>query len=95
MSIGTWVVIGVVAGFLASKFVVRTGDGLLRDLALGVGGAVAGGFVFRVLTTTQATGLSVSGVLMTLAGAAAALVVYHRYFLRAPEPKRVRRAGAK
>jgi uncharacterized membrane protein YeaQ/YmgE (transglycosylase-associated protein family) len=95
MSIGTWVVIGVVAGFLASKFVIRTGDGLLRDLALGVGGAVAGGFVFRVLTTTEATGLSVSGVLMTLAGAAAALVVYHRYFLRAPEPKRVRRAGAK
>jgi uncharacterized membrane protein YeaQ/YmgE (transglycosylase-associated protein family) len=60
MSIGTWVVIGVVAGFLASKFVIRTGDGLLRDLALGVGGAVAGGFVFRVLTTTEATGLSVS-----------------------------------
>ena len=95
MSIGTWVVVGLVAGFLASKFVVRTGDGLLRDLGLGIAGAVVGGFVFRILTTTDSNGLSFPGLLMALAGAAAALVVYHRYFPRAPEPKRVRRAGAR
>ena len=93
MSIGTWVVVGLVAGFLASKFVVRTGDGLLRDLGLGIAGAVVGGLVYRLLTTPDLTGLSFPGFLTTLAGAAAALVVYHRYFSRAPEPKRVRRAA--
>lgn len=95
MSIGMWVVLGLVVGFLASKFVIKAGDGILRDLALGVAGAVVGGFVFRVLTASDATGLNVPGVLMTFAGAVAALVVYHRYFVRAPEPKPVRRAGAK
>jgi uncharacterized membrane protein YeaQ/YmgE (transglycosylase-associated protein family) len=95
MSVGTWVVIGLVAGLLASKFLIRTGDGLLRDIALGVGGAVAGGFLFRLLVSAETTAVSFPGILMTLAGAAAALVVYHRYVLRVPEPKRVRRAGAK
>jgi uncharacterized membrane protein YeaQ/YmgE (transglycosylase-associated protein family) len=95
MSIGMWVVVGLVAGFLASKFVIKAGDGILRDLALGVAGAVVGGLIFRALTSGDATGVNVPGVLMTFAGAVAALVVYHRYFVRAPEPKRVRRAGAK
>ena len=49
MFIGTWVVAGVIAGFLASKFVVRTGDGLLRDVGLGIAGAVVGGLVFGPL----------------------------------------------
>ena len=95
MAIGTWVVVGLIAGFLASKFVVKTGDGLLRDLGLGVAGAVVGGFAFRLLTTSEPNGLGVSGFLMSLAGAAAALFAYHRYVARAPEPKRGRRAGAK
>jgi uncharacterized membrane protein YeaQ/YmgE (transglycosylase-associated protein family) len=95
MSIGTWIVVGLVAGFLGSKFVIKSGDGLPRDLGLGVGGAIVGGFIFRLLNSTEAAGLTVSGLLTTFAGAAAALVIYHRYLPRAPEPKRVRRAGAK
>lgn len=95
MSIGTWVVAGLVAGFLASRFVVRTGDGLLRDLGLGVAGAVVGGFAFRLLATSEPNGLGVSGFLISLAGAAAALFAYHRYVACPPEPKRGRRAAAK
>ena len=37
MSIETWIIIGLVAGFLASKLVIRSGEGLLRDLGLGIG----------------------------------------------------------
>ena len=95
MSIGGGCVVGLGAGLLASKRGIKAGGGLLRDLALGVAGAVVGGLIFRVLTTSDAAGVNVPGVLMTFAGAVAALVVYHRYFARAPEPKRVRRAGAK
>ena len=40
MSIGTFVIVGFLAGFIASKFIIKTGDGLPRDLGLGVAGTV-------------------------------------------------------
>jgi len=43
-----WVVIGAVAGWLASA-VVGGGFGLLGDIVVGVVGAFVGGFVFRAL----------------------------------------------
>jgi uncharacterized membrane protein YeaQ/YmgE (transglycosylase-associated protein family) len=43
-----WVVIGAVAGWLASA-VVGGGFGLLGDIVVGVVGAFVGGFIFRAL----------------------------------------------
>jgi uncharacterized membrane protein YeaQ/YmgE (transglycosylase-associated protein family) len=80
MSIATWVIVGLVAGFLASKLVIRSGEGLLRDLGLGIGGAVLAGWIFGVLAAQEATGLDVFGLVVTLAGASAMLVVYHTFF---------------
>ena len=79
MSIGTWVIVGLFAGFLASKFFIRTGEGLLRDLGLGIAGAILGGGLFGVLGTPQATGLDVFGLIVSLAGAAALLIGYHTF----------------
>jgi uncharacterized membrane protein YeaQ/YmgE (transglycosylase-associated protein family) len=80
MSIGTWIVIGLFAGFLTSKFIIRSGDGLVRDLGLGIGGAIIGGWLFRALSTSEVTGLDVFGLVVTLAGAGAVLVLYHMFF---------------
>ena len=80
MSIGIWVMVGLIAGFLASKLVVRSGEGTLRDVGLGIGGAVVGGWLFTLLTTRDAVGLDVFGLVVTLAGAGAVLIVYHRFF---------------
>lgn len=80
MSIGIWIVAGLIVGFLASKLIVRTGDGLPRDLGLGVAGAVLAGWLFAALTTPDATDMSVFGLVVTLAGAGAALVVYHTLY---------------
>jgi uncharacterized membrane protein YeaQ/YmgE (transglycosylase-associated protein family) len=80
MSIGTWIVVGVIAGVLASKLVLRTGEGLARDVGLAIGGAVLGGSVFAALTPSEATGVDVFGLVVTLASAGAALVVYHTLF---------------
>jgi len=80
MSIGVWVMVGLVAGFVASKLVIRSGEGTLRDIGLGIGGAVVGGWLFTVLTTREAVGLDVFGLVVTLAGAGAVLVVYHMFF---------------
>ena len=46
MSIITWLVVGLVAGVLAS-FVMRSRFGLLADIVRGIGGAVVGGWIFR------------------------------------------------
>lgn len=80
MSIGTWVVIGLIAGILASKFVIRTGEGLVRDVGLGIGGAIIGGWIFAMLNTSDETGVDVFGLVVTIASADAALVVYHTLF---------------
>jgi uncharacterized membrane protein YeaQ/YmgE (transglycosylase-associated protein family) len=80
MSLATWVIVGLIAGFLASKLVIRSGEGLLRDLGLGIGGAVVAGLLFEALTSPEATGLDVFGLVVILAGASAMLVAYHTLF---------------
>ena len=40
-----WIIVGLVAGFLASHFVKGGGYGLIGDLIVGLLGAVIGGFV--------------------------------------------------
>jgi len=47
MNIIAWLVLGIVAGFIASKIVNKSGEGLIRDLILGVIGAVVGGWVME------------------------------------------------
>ena len=45
MDILTWLIVGLVAGVLAS-FVVRGGYGLLGDIVVGIVGAFIGGWIF-------------------------------------------------
>lgn len=49
MDIITWLVVGLVAGLLASALIRGSGFGLLGDIALGIGGAVVGSWAFREL----------------------------------------------
>jgi uncharacterized membrane protein YeaQ/YmgE (transglycosylase-associated protein family) len=53
-----WIIVGLVAGFLASHFVKGSGYGLIGDLIVGLLGAVIGGFVigFFVHTTVGLLG---------------------------------------
>jgi uncharacterized membrane protein YeaQ/YmgE (transglycosylase-associated protein family) len=47
-----WIIVGLVAGFLASRFVKGGGYGLLGDLIVGLLGAVIGGFVVGLFVHT-------------------------------------------
>jgi len=49
MDIITWLVVGLVAGLLASALMGGSGFGLLGDILLGIGGAFVGGWTFREL----------------------------------------------
>jgi uncharacterized membrane protein YeaQ/YmgE (transglycosylase-associated protein family) len=58
-----FLVIGVVAGFLAGKIMKGSGFGLIGDLVVGVIGSFIGGWVFGLL------GISVGGILGVLVAA--------------------------
>lgn len=77
MSILTWVVLGLVSGFIASNIVNNRGAGALVDIILGVCGAVVGGFVFNMLGARGVTGLNLWSMCVSVVGAALVLVTYH------------------
>jgi uncharacterized membrane protein YeaQ/YmgE (transglycosylase-associated protein family) len=51
MSILTWIIVGLVAGVLASIVMGGTGYGLIGDIIIGIVGAFVGGWIFRALGT--------------------------------------------
>ena len=77
MSFLAWIVLGLVAGFIGSKIVNKTGEGVLLDIVLGIVGAVAGGWLFNTFGAAGVTGLNLYSLLVAVVGAVVVLVVYH------------------
>lgn len=77
MSILAWVILGLVAGFIASKLVNRNGGGLVLDLVLGIVGAVVGGFVFNQFGSSGVSGFNLYSLLVATIGAVIVLAIYH------------------
>jgi uncharacterized membrane protein YeaQ/YmgE (transglycosylase-associated protein family) len=50
MTILGWLLLGLIAGFLASMVMRGGGFGLIGDIIVGIVGAFIGGFLFSVLT---------------------------------------------
>ena len=53
-SILIWALIGLIAGFLASKVMTGHGKGMVTDVVVGAIGAIAGGFIARSIGVTTA-----------------------------------------
>jgi uncharacterized membrane protein YeaQ/YmgE (transglycosylase-associated protein family) len=77
MSIIGWLILGLVAGFIASKIVNKRGEGLILDIVLGIIGAVVGGFLFSVFGAAPVTGLNIYSMVVAVIGAIVVLVIYH------------------
>lgn len=77
MSILAWIVVGLIAGFIGSKIVNKTGSGLVVDLILGIVGAVVGGFLFNMFGASGATGINVYSIIVAVVGAVIVLLIYH------------------
>jgi len=77
MSIIAWIALGLIAGFLASKIVSGSGQGLLLDIVLGIVGAVVGGYLFAAFGATGVTGFNLWSMLVAIVGAALVLWIYH------------------
>jgi uncharacterized membrane protein YeaQ/YmgE (transglycosylase-associated protein family) len=77
MSIVAWIVLGLIAGFLGSKIVNKSGEGIVFDILLGIVGAVVGGFVFRTLGASGVSGLNVYSLIVAVIGSVVFLLIYH------------------
>ena len=77
MSILAWIVLGLIAGFIASKLYSGSGQGFLMDIVLGIVGAVVGGYLFTAIGATGITGFNLYSMLVAVIGAVALLAIYH------------------
>jgi uncharacterized membrane protein YeaQ/YmgE (transglycosylase-associated protein family) len=77
MGIIAWVVMGLIAGFIASKLVNKQGEGALMDIVLGIIGAFVGGFLAQLAGFTVITGFNLYSTLISVVGAVVVLVIYH------------------
>jgi len=77
MSIVAWIVLGLVAGFIGSKIVNKSGEGFLLDIVLGVVGAVVGGFLFTAVGAEGVNGFNLWSMFVAVIGAVVVLVIKH------------------
>ena len=70
-------ILGLLAGFIGSKIVNKQGEGLIRDMLLGVVGAFVGGFLFRTFGGHGVTGLNIYSLIVAVIGAVVVLVLFH------------------
>jgi len=76
MNFISWVVVGLIAGFLAGRIMRTGGYGLIGDIIIGVVGALIGGYLATNLLHIKAavTGINLETILVALGGAIVLLV---------------------
>ena len=77
MSIISWIILGLIAGFIGSKIVDSQGQGFWLNIALGVVGALVGGFLFSLFGSTGVTGLNIWSIVVAIVGAVVVLLLYN------------------
>lgn len=77
MSVLSWLILGLVAGFIGSKIINKSGQGLILDIVLGIVGAVAGGAIFSFFGATGVTGLNIYSLIVAIIGSVVVLWLYH------------------
>ena len=77
MGIISWIILGLIAGFIGSKIVDSQGQGFWLNIALGVIGALVGGFLFSLFGATGVTGLNIWSIIVAIVGAIVVLLVYN------------------
>jgi uncharacterized membrane protein YeaQ/YmgE (transglycosylase-associated protein family) len=82
MSIIAWLVLGLIAGFIGSKLVNRSGEGFILDIVLGIVGAVVGGYLFTAFGAAGVTGFNIYSLIVAVIGSIVVLVLYHAIFGR-------------
>jgi uncharacterized membrane protein YeaQ/YmgE (transglycosylase-associated protein family) len=77
MGIVSWIILGLIAGFIGSRIVDRQGQGFWLDIALGVVGALVGGFLFSLFGASGVTGLNIYSMIVAVVGAIVVMLIYN------------------
>jgi uncharacterized membrane protein YeaQ/YmgE (transglycosylase-associated protein family) len=79
MSIIAWLVVGAIAGFIASRLVPGDeGYGVIGGLIAGIVGALVGGFLFGLLTDTDwTTGIDIPTLIAAIVGAIIVVFIWN------------------
>jgi len=77
MGIISSIILGLIAGFIGSKIVNREGQGFWLDIALGIVGALVGGFLFDAFGATGVTGLNIWSMIVAVVGSIVVLLIYN------------------
>lgn len=77
MGILSWIIVGLIAGWLAGELVRGAGYGILGDIIVGIVGALLGGFLASALFGIAAplTGINLGTILVALLGAIVLIVI--------------------
>ena len=70
------ILLGLIAGFIASKIVNKSGEGFFLDIVLGI----VGGFIFSAFGASGVTGFNLYSMIVAIIGAIIVLVIYHTVF---------------
>ena len=77
MGIFSWIILGLIAGFIGSKLVEQQGQGFWLNIALGIVGALVGGFLFDLFGASGVTGLNIYSMIVAVLGSVVVLLVYN------------------
>jgi uncharacterized membrane protein YeaQ/YmgE (transglycosylase-associated protein family) len=83
MGILSWIILGAIAGFIAS-WLLKANEGLILMIVLGIVGAVVGGWLTQTfLHKGDVTGINIESIVIAVVGAIVVIVAY-RLITRQP-----------
>ena len=77
MGIISWIILGLIAGFIGSKIVDKQGQGFWLNITLGIIGALVGGFLFSFFGASGVTGLDIWSMIVAIVGSVVVLLIYN------------------
>jgi len=79
MSLIAFLLLGLVAGWLAGMFMKGGGYGIIGDMVVGVIGAFIGGWLFSALFGWDVTGFNLPSILIAFVGAVILIAIYRAF----------------
>jgi len=76
VTILAWIVLGLIAGWLASLLMGRGGYGLIGDIVIGILGSIVGGWLATQLLGLDVTGLNPTSVAIAVVGAIILIAIF-------------------
>jgi len=77
MNVISWIVLGLVAGFLGSTLVNKRGEGMFIDIILGIIGALVGGLLFNMVGSSGVNGFNIWSLFVAVIGSVVSLLLWH------------------